>query len=111
MAVDQSLLERVRRHLAARDDIPGGVVEKRMVGGRSFMVGGRMCCGVTSTGLMVRLGRDGVVRALEEPHVRPLELGGKPIEAFCVVDPAGCADEAALARWVDRALAFVRSEN
>ena len=109
MALVQSLVKRVRRHLATRDDLPGGAVERRMVGGRSFMVGGQMCCGVTSTGLMVRLGRDGVVRALEEPHVRPLELGGKPIEAFCVGDPAGCADETALARWVDRALAFVRS--
>ena len=112
--MDQDLLERVRRYLAARGDLPGDlpgdVVEKRMVGGRSFMVGGRLCCGVTSTGLVVRLGRDGVVEALAEPHVRQLELGGKPVEAFLVVDPAGCADEASLARWVDRAVAFVRSE-
>ena len=107
MPIDQALLERVRQHLAPLDD----VVEKRMVGGRSFIVGGRMCCGVTSTGLMVRLGRDGAARALEEPHVRQLELGGTPVEAFVVVDPAGIADDAALARWVDRAVAFVASES
>lgn len=114
MALDQTVVERVRRHLAARSeapgDLPGDVVEKRMVGGLSFMVAGRMCCGVTSTGLMVRLGRDGAVRALEEPHVRQLELGGTPIEAFVVVGPAGIADDAALARWVDRAVAFVQAE-
>ena len=109
MAVDQSLVERVRRHLAARDDLPGGVVEKRMVGARSFMVGGRVCCGVTGTGLMVRLGRDGVLQALDEPHVRQLQLGGRPIEAFAVVDPAGFLHDAALGRRVDRALAFLRS--
>ena len=110
MALDQTVVERVRRHLAARGDLPGDVVEKRMVGGLSFMVGGRMCCGVTSTGLMVRLGRDGAVRAIEEPHVRQLELGGTPVEAFVVVGPAGCADDGALARWVDRGVEFVRGE-
>src|SRR5215210_3230359 len=106
MAYDPGTVQRIRRYLAARDD----VVEKRMVGGLSFLVGGRMCCGVTSTGLMVRLGRDGVASALEEPHVRPLELGGKPIAAFLVIEPEGFAADAALAGWLDRALAFVQAE-
>jgi hypothetical protein len=35
----------VRRVLAGRGD----VIEMRMVGGRSFMVGGHLCCGVTGT--------------------------------------------------------------
>ncbi len=45
-------LERVRRALASRPDI----VEKRMVGGISFSYRDRMFCGVTTTGLMVRVG-------------------------------------------------------
>ena len=106
MAYDPGTAERVRRSLADRDD----VVEKRMVGGLSFMVGGRMCCGVTSSGLVVRLGTDGAVRALDEPHVRPMVLGGKPVAAFVVVDPDGFADDAALATWLDRALAFLAQE-
>jgi hypothetical protein len=103
MASDPVTADRIRRHLAARHD----VVEKRMVGGLSFSVGGRMCCGVTSSGLMVRVGRDGVRPALEEPHVRPMELGGRPLAAFVLVDPAGYADDADLARWLDRAVACV----
>jgi len=78
-----------------------------MVGGLSFMVDGRMCCGVTSSGLMVRLGTDGAARALDEPHVRPMVLGGKPVAAFVVVDPEGFADDAALAAWIERGLAFL----
>ena len=35
MAIDEELLERVRRELAVRTDVE----EKRMVGRRSFMVG------------------------------------------------------------------------
>src|SRR3712207_3791229 len=103
MAYDPGTAERIRRHLAVRDD----VVEKRMVGGLSFMVDGRMCCGVTSSGLMVRLGSDGAVRALDEPHVRPMVLGGKPVAAFVVVEPEGYADDASLAAWLGRALTFL----
>src|SRR4051812_38834937 len=103
MAYDPATAERIRRHLSDRDD----VVEKRMVGGLSFMVGGRMCCGVTSSGLMVRLGSDGAARALDEPHVRPLVFGGKTVDAFVVIDPEGYADDAAFATWLGRALAFL----
>ena len=94
---------RVRRVLAARS----GVVEKRMVGGLSFTVDGHLCCGVTSTGLMVRLGADELPRALEEPHVAPMTMGGKALKAFVVVSPEGYESDAALAAWVARALAFV----
>jgi hypothetical protein len=103
MAYDPATAERIRRYLADRDD----VVEKRMVGGLSFMVGGRMCCGVTSTGLMVRLGREGAASALEEPHVRPLVLGGTSVDAFVVIEPEGFADDAALAAWIERGLDFL----
>jgi hypothetical protein len=47
MGYDARTAERVRRILAGQGD----VVEKRMVGGLSFVVQGSMCCGVTSTGV------------------------------------------------------------
>ena len=78
-----------------------------MVGGRSFVVAGQLCCGVTAQGLVVRLGDEGVVRARQEAHVRPLVMGGREVAAFVVVDPEGYADDEALARWVSRAVAVV----
>ena len=116
MASDPVTAGRIRRYLADRDDVvekrvgEKRVVEKRMVGGLSFMVDGRMCCGVTSSGLMVRLGSDGALRALDEPHVRPMVFAGKPGAAFVVIDPEGYADDAALAAWLGRALAFLARE-
>ncbi len=107
MPADQELAERVRRWLAGRVDAE----EKRMVGGLSWSVGGRMCCGVTGAALMVRVGADGVGPALTEPHVRPMELGGRPLKAYVLVDPAGCADAAALATWLERGLAAVAEGN
>jgi hypothetical protein len=56
---------------------------------------------------MVRVGADGVGRALAEPHVRPMVLGGRPLKAFVLVDPEGWADDAALGAWLDRGLAAV----
>jgi len=103
MAHDHDVAERVRRSLAERVD----AVEKRMVGGLSFSVAGRMCCGVVGAALMVRVGADGVAPALAEPHVRPMELGGRPVKAFVLVDPEGFADDAALAAWLERAVATV----
>ena len=96
--------QRVRRLLSRRDD----AVEKRMVGGGlTFMVGGRMCCGVTGDALMVRVGAAGAPAALAEPHVTPMTLGGEPLDAFVLVAPEGHADDAALAAWVSRGLTFV----
>lgn len=80
-----------------------------MVGGRSFVVRGQLCCGVTGQGLVVRLGADGVARARQEAHVHPLTMGGKEVGAFAVVEPEGYADDEALARWVSRAVAVVEA--
>jgi TfoX/Sxy family transcriptional regulator of competence genes len=102
MAVDARTLERVRQILAGRDDVE----EKRMVGGRSFLVQGQLCCGVNGQGLVVRLG-DGVAQALQEAHVRPLMMGRREVSAFVVVDPEGYAEDEALTRWVSRGVAAV----
>jgi TfoX/Sxy family transcriptional regulator of competence genes len=83
------------------------VVEKKMVGGLSFLVNGTMCCGVTGTALMIRVGREAREQALREPHVRPMVLGGRPLSAFVCIDPPGYAADDALARWVQRGLDFV----
>jgi TfoX/Sxy family transcriptional regulator of competence genes len=97
-------VERVRRALAGRAD----VVEKRMVGGASFCYRDRMFCGVTSTGLMVRVDPEGRDAALGEPHVRPMQLGGRQPLGFVVVEPPGYASEELLEAWIERGLATVR---
>jgi TfoX/Sxy family transcriptional regulator of competence genes len=100
---DTATAERLRVLFAGRTD----VAEKRMVGGLSFVVNGNMCCGVNGSALMVRVGPDDREQALSEPHVRPLELGGRPVRGFVLIDPDGFATDAALAAWVRRGLDFV----
>ena len=103
MGYDEKTAERVRRVLSRRRD----VVEKKMIGGLSFMCKLSMCCRVTSTGLMVRIGRGAREHVLTRPHVRPMEFGGRPLGGFVCVDPAGYRTDAMLRKWVQRGIDFV----
>ena len=103
MAYDERVAARVRRVLSGQRK----VVEKRMVGGLSFMVNGSMCCGVTGTALMVRVGPEGLERALARAHVRPMVFADRQLAGFVCVDPGGYRTDAALAAWVQRGIDFV----
>ena len=103
MSYDEGTAERVRHILSKRPD----VVEKRMFGGLCFMVNGGMCCGLTSTALMVRVGPDLYDDALAQPHARPMDFTGRPLAGMVYVDPAGYRTDATLARWVQRGVDFV----
>jgi TfoX/Sxy family transcriptional regulator of competence genes len=103
MGYDLKTAERVRRILANRSD----VAEKRMVGGLSFVVGGNMCCGVTGSALMIRVGAEARDRVLAERHVRPMEFAGRPLAGFVLIDPKGFRTDAALTAWVERGIEFV----
>ena len=103
MGADPELVDRVRRILARQRD----VVEKRMVGGISFLVGGTMCCGVAGSALMVRVGPDAMATALAEPHVRPMAMGGRRLAAFALVDAEGVRTNADVKAWIRRRLDFV----
>jgi len=103
MAYDEKTAKRVRRTLAGR----ANVVEKRMVGGLSFIVNGSMCCGVTGSALMIRVGPEGREPALRQPHVRPMELGGRPLAGFVCVEPSGYKTDAALKSWVQQGIDYI----
>jgi TfoX/Sxy family transcriptional regulator of competence genes len=104
MAYDPDTAERVRRLLSDRGD----VVEKRVVGGLCFMVGGKMACSVSGRGgLLVRVGPEAMERVLHEPHVAPMRMGTRTMSGFVRVDAPGYRSDAALAKWVQRGVDFV----
>ena len=104
MAYDEDLADRVRAVLP-----PGeAVAERQMFGGLAFMLRGHMFCGVVRDTLMVRLGPDGADRALDQPHVRPMDFTGRPMKGMVFVGPGGLHG-AALREWVAAAVAFTRA--
>lgn len=102
MAHDEALAGRVRAALSARADI----VEKKLMGGICFMLAGNMCCGVSRSALLVRVGRDAYEATLARPHVRPLEMGGRRARGFVLVDRDGCRTAETLATWIEAGLTF-----
>ena len=98
MAYDEDLADRVRAVLPENEPL----TERRMFGGLAFMLGGHMFCGIVNDDLMVRLGPDAADRALDQPHVRPMDFTGRPMKAMVYVGPAGLHGPA-LRHWVDAA--------
>jgi len=103
---DEGLAERIRTALRDRDD----VAERQMFGGITFMVAGRMACGVIRDDLVVRVGPEGHDAALSEPHARPMDFTGRPMRGMVYVEPAGLLGDADLARWVERAVSVATAE-
>lgn len=102
MAYDEALADRVRAVLAPRE----GLTEREMFGGIAFMLAGNMAVGIIGDDLMVRLDKEDAERALEEPHVRPMDFTGKPMKTTVYVDPNGTEGDADLASWVDSGADF-----
>ena len=78
-----------------------------MFGGLAFMVGGHMACGVLGDDLILRLGPDRALEALERPGVRPMDFTGRPLKGYVYVSPPSVGDDDALRDWLGGALAFV----
>jgi TfoX N-terminal domain len=77
-----------------------------MIGGLSFMVSGKLCCGVNRMGILVRIAPEMREQMLRQPHVRPMKLSGRTISSFVRVEPEGYRTDAALAKWVQMGVRF-----
>src|SRR5882672_10175119 len=105
MAYDEKTAERVREVLSDRRD----VVEKKLMGGLSFMVSGSMCCSVSGRGgLLVRVSAEAHAQMLAEPHVQQPDMGGRIMTGFVRVAPEGYRTGATLRTWVERGIAAAR---
>jgi TfoX/Sxy family transcriptional regulator of competence genes len=97
MSYSEALADRIRDALSGRE----GVSERKMFGGIAFMLEGNMAVGVAGEELMVRLGPEDAERALAEPHVRPMDMTGRPMKSIILVAPEATAADEDLASWVD----------
>jgi TfoX/Sxy family transcriptional regulator of competence genes len=105
VAFDEGLGERIRAQFGGAPD----VTEMKMFGGLAFLVAGNMACGILGDDLLVRVTRDDYDATLGLPHARPMEMGGRTMRGFVVVDGTGVAEDGDLRTWVDRGVAVARS--
>jgi hypothetical protein len=78
-----------------------------MFGGVAFLTRGRMCVGIVTDDLMVRVGPDAHASLMGKPHVRPMDFTGRPMKGFLYVSPEGYESDADLSRWVEHAMTYV----
>jgi hypothetical protein len=105
MAFDEALAGRVRGILESHPDFS----EKKMFGGLCFLLGRHMCCGVTGTELMIRVGPDAYEDSLAQPHARVLDFTGRAPKGMVYVAEEGMSSDAGLNTWVGRGVAFAGS--
>ena len=86
-----------------------GVSEKNMFGGIAFLVYGNMCCGVWKDLLVLRLSAEEGMKMLKKPHVRVMDITGRPMKGWLFVEPMGYKKHSDLYAWVDKALEFASS--
>lgn len=106
MALDETLNQRIRDILEDRNDIG----EQKMFGGLCFLHNGNMMCGSDlKHGLSVRVGPEKHEETLKLKHARKMDITGTPMKGLVFVDPDGYRTNAALAKWVERGLAFTET--
>ena len=103
MVYSESLAERIRSVLAGKR----GIRELKMFGGLCFLLNGNMLVGAWSVFLIARLGPEQSAAALREPHVRKMDITGKPLKSLVMVEPEGIEGDDQLRDWIERAACFV----
>jgi TfoX/Sxy family transcriptional regulator of competence genes len=102
MAYSEKLAERIREELSGVRKVD----EKKMMGGLTFMVNGKMCVGILNDELMARIDPVEYENALERKGCREMDFTGKPMKGFVFVGPEGTKGKNGLSYWISLALDF-----
>lgn len=106
MAYDTDLAQRVRELLTFEPE----VVEKKMFGGLSFLIGGHLAVGVSGAGgLLMRSEPAETEDLLAQPHVEPFVMRGRTMNGWVRVGAEAVEDDAELKRWVESGVGYARS--
>jgi len=102
MPYDETTAERLGRALKGRRDI----VEKKMMGGLAFMIGGSgMCCYLSRKGyFLLRVTPQVREQTLGMAHVKPTDFAGRRMSGFVLIEPEGFGTDAALSKWILRGI-------
>jgi TfoX/Sxy family transcriptional regulator of competence genes len=101
VAYDEKMAGRVRTLLGRRR-----INEMKMFGGLAFLVNGKMCVTIDEERIMVRIDPADHDAIAARPGAGTMTMRGRDYRGYVRVDNAVLKTEAALARWIDLALAF-----
>jgi TfoX/Sxy family transcriptional regulator of competence genes len=102
MAYDELLAQRIRNQFAPISHVE----EKKMMGGLTFMVKGKMCVGVIKDEMMCRIDPELHAAAVEMPGCRTMDFTKRPMKGYVMIEDTGMKSQKAFTYWIDLALAF-----
>jgi TfoX/Sxy family transcriptional regulator of competence genes len=105
MAYNEKLADMTREIIS---ETQKNVEEKKMFGGLCFMVNDKMCVGVESERLMVRIDPEIYDEVLEKDGCSPMDFTGKVMKGFIYVDADAIKTKKKLWYWINLALEYNR---
>ena len=102
MAYDEKLAARIRERLGNIRRVK----EKQMMGGVVYMVNDKMCVGIFTNQLMVRVDRAKQDELLEKPGTEVMSMKGRSMNGYIVISDDVIKSKKAFDFWIDEALAF-----
>ena len=75
-------------------------------GGFGYLMNGNICVAIWNDMLVIRVGVDAANALMNEPHIRPFDLTGRPMKGWMMVTHDGIAEDTDLRRYVDLAVFF-----
>lgn len=102
MAYDEILANRIREKLVHLPEVQ----EKKMMGGLTFMVNGKMCVGVIKDELMCRIDKDLHNTLVEENGCRTMDFTHRPMIGYVLIEETAIKSDKELERWINLALEF-----
>ena len=108
MAYNEEIAHRIRQQISTLKGLDFS--EKKMFGGLSFLLQGKMTVGVVKDDLAVRIMSHHIDEVLNEPFVRSMDFTKRPMKEFVFVEPKGCETEQQLTRWINFGIEHAQSK-
>jgi TfoX/Sxy family transcriptional regulator of competence genes len=103
MAYNEKLADRTREIISLTHKI---TEEKKMFGGLCFMVNDKMCVGVESERMMLRIDPAKYDEAMKHEGCKPMDFTGKVMKGYVFVDVDVLNTKKKLEYWVKLALEY-----
>lgn len=103
MAFNEFLADRIRLILQEKQI---SFLEKKMMGGLTFMVDSKMCIGIVKGNLMARINPDIYESALQKKGCKEMNFTGRPMKGYVFVEPEGVDLDDELEYWIQLCLDF-----
>ncbi len=102
MAYNETLADRIRQSLSKLPDI----VEKKMMGGLTFMYRDKMCVGIIKDELMCRIDPAKQDECIQKKGCRPMDFTKKPMKGYIMVDQKAMHSQDEFEAWIQLTLEY-----